>query len=82
MADIDSDFKIIHIDTSLSLKGVENDKKKALKRLFELYKFCSDYAKKKNKEIFFEIGTEEQSGTTTLKRIRRNIKKTIDFCKK
>jgi tagatose-1,6-bisphosphate aldolase non-catalytic subunit AgaZ/GatZ len=83
MADIDSDFKIIHIDTSLSLKGVENDKKKALKRLFELYKFCNDYAKKKNKEIFFEIGTEEQSGTTnTQKELDETLKKTIDFCNK
>ena len=53
MEDIDSDFKIIHIDTSLSLKGVENNKKKALKILFELYKFCIDYAKNKKKEIFF-----------------------------
>ena len=52
MEDMNSDFKIIHIDTSLSLKGVENNKKKALKRLFELYKFCNDYAKRKIKKFF------------------------------
>ena len=36
-----------------------------LKRVFELYEFCCDYSKKKNKKVLFEIGTEEQSGTTT-----------------
>ena len=83
MEDIDSDFKIIHIDTCLSLNGVEKSKKKTLDRLFELYKFCSDYAKKKNKNIFFEIGTEEQSGTTnTQKELEETLHKTTNFCKK
>ncbi len=83
MEDIDSGFKIIHIDTCLSLNGVEKSKKKTLDRLFELYKFCSDYAKKKNKNIFFEIGTEEQSGTTnTQKELEETLNKTINFCKK
>ena len=83
MNDIDSDFKIIHIDTCLSLNGVEKNKKKTLERLFELYKFCSNYAKKKNKNIFFEIGTEEQSGTTnTQKELEETLRKTVNFCKK
>jgi len=83
MEDIDSDFKIIHIDTCLSLNGTEKSKKKTLDRLFELYKFCSDYAKKKNKNIFFEIGTEEQSGTTnTQKELEETLHKIVNFCKK
>jgi tagatose-1,6-bisphosphate aldolase non-catalytic subunit AgaZ/GatZ len=83
MEDIDSGFKIVHIDTCLSLNGIEKSKKKTLDRLFELYKFCSDYAKKKNKNIFFEIGTEEQSGTTnTQKELEETLHKTINFCKK
>ena len=83
MKDIDSGFKIIHIDTCLSLNGIEKSKKKTLDRLFELYKFCSNYAKKKNKNIFFEIGTEEQSGTTnTQKELEETLHKTINFCKK
>lgn len=83
MEDIDAGFKIIHIDTCLSLNGTEKSKKKTLNRLFELYKFCSDYAKKKNKNIFFEIGTEEQSGTTnTQKELEETLHKTINFCKK
>ena len=83
MVDIDSGFKIIHIDTCLSLKGTEKNKKKALDRLFILYKFCSEYAKKTNKDIFFEIGTEEQSGTTnTQEELEYTLQKTINFCKK
>ena len=83
MVDIDSDFNIIHIDTSLSLKGIEKDKKKTIERLFELYKFCSSYAKKRKKNIFFEIGTEEQSGTTnTQKELEETLSKTIKFCEK
>ena len=83
MEDINSGFKIIHIDTCLSLNGIEKSKKKTLDRLFELYKFCSNYAKKKNKNIFFEIGTEEQSGTTnTQKELEETLHKTINFCKK
>ena len=83
MEDIDSGFKIIHIDTCLSLNGTEKSKKKTLNRLFELYKFCSNYAKKKKKNIFFEIGTEEQSGTTnTQKELEETLNKTINFCKK
>ena len=83
MEDIDSGFKIIHIDTCLSLNGTEKSKKKTLNRLFELYKFCSNYAKKKKKNIFFEIGTEEQSGTTnTQKELEETLNKTINFCKR
>ncbi len=83
MEDIDAGFKIIHIDTCLSLNGTEKSKKKTLNRLFELYKFCSNYAKNKNKNIFFEIGTEEQSGTTnTQKELEETLYKTINFCKK
>ena len=57
--------------------------KKNLDRLFELYKFCSEYANKKNKNIFFEIGTEEQSGTTnTPKELEQTLNQTLKFCNK
>jgi tagatose-1,6-bisphosphate aldolase non-catalytic subunit AgaZ/GatZ len=79
--DIDSGFHFIHIDTSLSLSGIEKNQKKSFKRLFELYKYCSKYAKSKNKKIYFEIGTEEQSGTTnTPEELRQTLKKVIKFC--
>ena len=50
--DIDAGFKIIHIDTSLSLKDTEKSKKKCLDRLFEMYEFCFNYAKKKKIKKF------------------------------
>jgi hypothetical protein len=81
--DIDSGFKFIHIDTSMSLNGSENNKKKCMDRLFEFYEFCHVYAKKKKKDIFFEIGTEEQSGTTNTKEeLEETLNKTINFCNK
>ena len=82
-SDIDAGFKIIHIDTSLSLNNTEKSKKKCLDRLFEMYEFCSNYAKKKRKKIYFEIGTEEQSGTTnTQEELEETLIKTINFCEK
>ena len=51
--DIDAGFKIIHIDTSLSLNDIEKSKKKCLDRLFEMYEFCFNYAKKKRKKNLF-----------------------------
>ena len=61
--DIDNDFKIIHIDTS---KDIEKkiSKKIALERFFELLEHCIYYASTKKKKIYFEIGTEEQNGST------------------
>ena len=83
MCDIDSGFKFIHIDTSMSVNGVEENKKKCMDRLFELYEFCHMYAKKKRKDFFFEIGTEEQSGTTnTQEELEETLNKTINFCNK
>ena len=39
--------------------------------------------KKKKKDIFFEIGTEEQSGTTNTKEeLEETLNKTINFCNK
>jgi len=79
--DIDAGFNFIHIDTSLSLNGTEKSPKKTFNRLFELYKFCSNYAKSKNKKIYFEIGTEEQSGTTnTPEELRQTLIKVFKFC--
>ena len=39
--------------------------------------------KKKKKKIYFEIGTEEQSGSTqTFEEIEENLSKIVLFCKK
>jgi hypothetical protein len=62
-SDIDSGFKILHIDPSIDIHGVPS-KDDLLERLFELYEYCWSYAQDTGKEIIFEVGTEEQSGST------------------
>jgi tagatose-1,6-bisphosphate aldolase non-catalytic subunit AgaZ/GatZ len=59
----DAGFKILHIDPSIDIHGAPS-KNDLLKRLFELYDYCCNYAKSKGKDIIFEVGTEEQSGST------------------
>ena len=61
--DIDSGFQIIHIDPSVDIHG-KSSPSEILERVYELYEFCWSYARRSNKEIIFEIGTEEQSGST------------------
>ena len=61
--DILNNFKIIHIDTSIDIKSKKLSLKTSLERFYELFEHCNNFAKKK-KKIYFEIGTEEQSGTT------------------
>lgn len=62
-SDIDSGFKILHIDPSIDIHGVPS-KNDLMERLFELYEYCWSYAQDTGKEIIFEVGTEEQSGST------------------
>jgi hypothetical protein len=62
-ADIDAGFQILHIDPSLDIH-IAVSPQKVLERLYELYEFCWSYAQRTQKEILFEIGTEEQSGFT------------------
>ena len=80
--DIDSGFKILHLDPSIDINGpisVED----SLERLFELYDFCCNYAKDKGKELIYEIGTEEQSGSTnSQEELRFTLSKIHEFCEK
>ena len=80
--DIDSGFRILHLDPSIDIKGpisVED----SLERLFELYDFCCNYAKDKGKELIFEIGTEEQSGiTNSQEELIFILSKIQEFCEK
>lgn len=63
LADIEAGFDILHIDTSIDPHG-SVDVDAALERLFELYEFCWSQARRLGRDIAFEIGTEEQSGST------------------
>tara|TARA_B100001059_G_C17835419_1_gene587732 strand:+ start:1327 stop:2490 length:1164 start_codon:yes stop_codon:yes gene_type:complete len=79
-ADIDAGFNILHIDPSVDIH--ENPSQdQILERVYELYDFCCSYAKEKNKEIIFEIGTEEQSGgNNTAEELEYVLDKMKTFC--
>lgn len=62
-ADIEAGFQILHIDPSIDIHG-QPSVDEVLDRVFELYEYCWSEAKKNGREIIFEIGTEEQSGST------------------
>ncbi|RPG55378.1 MAG: tagatose-6-phosphate kinase [Flavobacteriales bacterium TMED235] len=80
--DIDSNFKIIHIDTSYGLNK-EIPKKKSMNMLFELYSFVCNYSKKQKKKILIEIGTEEQTGNTnSFKELDNFLNIIFKFCLK
>ena len=59
--DIDSNFKILHVDPSIDINNSLNIDT-ILDRVCELVEHCWSYAKRKKKKILFEIGTEEQNG--------------------
>jgi hypothetical protein len=81
-ADIDAGFEILHIDPSIDIHKSPSQNE-VLERLFELYEYCWSYALDKGKEIIFEIGTEEQSGSTnTPDELDFTLSSMEKFCKK
>lgn len=62
-ADIKAGFQVLHIDPSVDIHG-QPDVDEVLDRVFDLYDFCWTQAKESRKEVIFEVGTEEQSGST------------------
>ena len=80
-ADIKAGFQIIHIDPSVDIHG-KPDIDEVLDRIFELYEFCWNYAKSIGKKILFEIGTEEQSGSTnSQEELDYTLNTVQQFCK-
>ena len=80
MSDIDNNFSFIHIDTSEdpNKKLSNNDK---LNRIYELYEFCMNYAKKNKKQIFIEINFgKEDGGIDSPKILSKNLEKIQKFC--
>lgn len=63
LEDIKSGFEVLHIDPSIDIHS-ETTVDDVLERIYELYDFCYHQSKKLDKDILFEIGTEEQSGGT------------------
>jgi len=62
-ADIDAGFQVIHIDPSVDIFS-KPTLDEVIDRAFELYEYCWSYAQQQGREVIFEIGTEEQSGST------------------
>ncbi|MEE3227837.1 MAG: class II D-tagatose-bisphosphate aldolase, non-catalytic subunit, partial [Chloroflexota bacterium] len=80
--DIDAGFQILHIDPSVDIFGVPNVNV-IIDRICELYEFCWSYAQRQGKEIIFEIGTEEQSETSsTLEELDYTLEVILDFCRR
>ena len=78
--DIESGFDLIHIDPSIDIHS-EPCLDEIVLRVFELYEFCSEVAKKCGKKILFEIGTEEQSDSnSSLDNFEYSVNKVISYC--
>lgn len=79
-SDILSGFKVIHIDPSIDIVG-KPKLDQVLERLFELYEYCCKVARENNQDILFEIGTEEQSGSTnTQEELEYTLSEVQKFC--
>ena len=81
-ADIEAGFQMIHIDPSVDIHG-ELDVDEVLDRIYELYEFCWRIAHNNGQDIIFEIGTEEQSGSTnTQDELEYTLNQIGSFCKR
>ena len=81
-ADIAAGFQVLHIDPSVDIHG-HPDVDEVLDRVFDLYEYCWSQAQYMGKEIIFEIGTEEQSGSTnSQEELDYTLNAIQNFCKK
>ena len=78
-ADINAGFQVLHIDPSVDIHGIPSTDE-VLDRVFELYEFCWSYAQQLGKEVIFEIGTEEQSGSTNTQEELDTLSAMERFC--
>ena len=80
-ADIKAGFQVLHIDPSIDMHG-SPDVDEVLDRVFDLYEFCWSQAQQARQEIIFEVGTEEQSGSTnSQEELDYNLNAIKKFCK-
>ena len=80
LADIKSGFKILHIDPSIDIHSNPSIDE-ILERVYELYEFCWTQAQRLQKDLVFEIGTEEQSGgTNTPEELEYILSSLKSFC--
>jgi len=78
--DIEAGFQVLHIDPSIDIHGTPT-RDEILDRIFELYEYCWAQANRLGVKILFEIGTEEQSGSTnTQDELEYTLKSMRRFC--
>lgn len=81
-ADIAAGFQVLHIDPSVDIHG-QPDVDEVLDRVFDLYDYCWSQAQQTNREIIFEVGTEEQSGSTnSQEELDYTLNEINKFCRK
>jgi len=81
-ADLEAGFQVLHIDPSVDIHG-QPGVDEVLDRIFELYEFCWSQAQHLRQEVIFEIGTEEQSGSTnTQEELDYTLNAVQRFCNK
>jgi len=81
-ADLDAGFQILHIDPSVDIFG-QPSIDEVLDRVFELYEYCYSYARSLKRKVLFEIGTEEQSGSTNRQEeMSYSLSEIKKFCKR
>jgi hypothetical protein len=78
-----SGFHFLHIDPSVPVRDENLSIENILARLFELYGYVHEFAKQKNRNVQFELGTEEQNGYgQDLVQFEYFLSETQKFCEK
>lgn len=81
-ADIAAGFQILHIDPSIDIHG-QPDVDEVLDRVFDLYDYCWTQSQQMSREVIFEVGTEEQSGSTnSQEELDYTLNEINKFCRK
>ena len=81
-ADLEAGCQILQRDSSVDIFG-RPSVDEVLDRLFELYEFCCLQAQDLRQEVVFEIGTEEQTGSTnSQQQLDYILGAIVHFCKK
>lgn len=80
LSDLEAGFQILHIDPSVDIHGTPAVDE-VLDRIFDLYEYCWSQAQRLGREVIFEVGTEEQSGSTnTQEELDYTLRAITQFC--
>ena len=82
LRDLEAGFQVLHIDPSVDIHSSPNIEE-ILDRVFDLYDYCWTNAQRLGREVIFEVGTEEQSGSTnTQEELDYTLNEILKFCNK